>query len=136
MGVVIDPADRDLIKTLSKPDAKNLDLTQPGDLFRKGYQVGQATANAMAKVDLYYGEVSIGHPATATIVTFTDVNGKPFLRADNKYFVICNVEGAGINTDFAYASSKQQTSFQINCEPGPGAGNTAKVQYLVIGSGA
>ena len=98
-----------------------------------------AAAAAVAKADLYYGEATMsqaGGSASSLAVTFADADGVAISRADANYFVLMNIEGSSIDPKRAFASSKTTLGFTINLNPALDTGQSCKVQYLVVGSGA
>ena len=58
MASILTAADRELVATLDKDDAKRMDLKSPGDIFYKTNEIFHAASAAVGSLNPYVGSVA------------------------------------------------------------------------------
>ena len=136
MASMLTAADRELVATLDKDDAKRMDLKSPDRIFYKTNEIFHAAADAVGSLNPYVGAVSMSGDSTTTVaVTFVDEDGKAAPRANATYQVITSLEPTAGTPDskFAFAASKTATGFTMTINVACGADKAMNVPFIVVG---
>jgi len=135
MASMLTAADRELVATLDKDDAKRLDLKSPGDVYYKANEIFHAAADAMGTLNPFVGSVAFGATGTTSAVTFVDEDGKAAPRANATYQVITSLEptAGAPDSKFAFAASKTTTGFTMTINAACGTDKAMNVPFIVVG---
>ena len=135
MASMLTAADRELVATLDKDDAKRMDLKSPDRIFYKTNEIFHAAADAVGSLNPYVGSVAFTASGTTSAVTFVDADGNAAPRANADYQVITSLEPTAGSPDskFAYAASKTTTGFTMTIDVACGGGKAMNVPFIVVG---
>ena len=136
MASILTAADRELVATLDKDDAKRMDLKSPDRIFYKTNEIFHAASAAVGSLNPYVSAVSMSGDSTTTVaVTFVDAEGNAAVRANATYEVIASIEKVGGSPacKFAFAASKTTAGFTMTIDQAAGAGASIRIPFIVVG---